>query len=246
MGIVKTLRRKYNILKNSLISEKKLNLSGKNILITGCNSGIGLNIFKKIVNENNVLAFVNDNSEEVDKFKNANTSILKCDFSDIDNIKNYYENILKFCPNIVINCAATFGDSSNLENFDIKKYYKVLNINVLTPISIIKKSIEAKNLEQVVNISSEMGSINLNKSGNFYFYRTSKSLLNSFSKNLAIEFKNKINIFCIHPGSVKTKMNTGGDISPEFSAQKIINICSNNEQSLSGFLIDINKNILSW
>ena len=103
-----------------------------------------------------------------------------------------------------------FGDQINIEEFDFKNYYKVLNTNVIAPIVITKYSLKANSLEQVINISSEMGSTNLNKTGNYFYYRSSKNLLNSFSKNLSIEFNNKVNVYCIHPGSVKTKMNSGG------------------------------------
>ena len=92
-----------------------------------------------------------------------------------------------------------------------------------------------------------MGSINLNKEGNYYYYRSSKTLLNSITKNLSIDLKyKKINIYCIHPGSVKTKLNRGGLISPELSSQKIINLCAENNFKFSGKFIDINKNILEW
>ena len=91
-----------------------------------------------------------------------------------------------------------------------------------------------------------MGSTNLNKTGNYFYYRSSKNLLNSFSKNLSIELNNKVNVYCIHPGSVKTKMNSGGVLDPEFAAQKIINISAENDQTLSGSLIDLNKKILPW
>ena len=92
-----------------------------------------------------------------------------------------------------------------------------------------------------------MGSINLNKHGGYYYYRTSKTLLNSITKNLSIDLKHKnIIAYCIHPGSVKTKLNSGGLISPEMSAQKIINLCAENNIKYSGKFIDINKNILEW
>ena len=69
-----------------------------------------------------------------------------------------------------------------------------------------------------------MGSITLNKKGDYYYYRASKALLNSITKNLSIDLNKKnINVLCIHPGSVKTKMNPGGDISTSQSSQKIIN-----------------------
>ena len=246
MGILKTLKRKYFKYKEHFAQHKNLKIIKKNILITGVNSGIGLCILKRIVNENNVLAFVNNNSDQAEKIKTNNLSILKCDFSNIDNLNGFEQNITSFKPNIIINCAAMFGDQVNIEEFDFKNYYKVLNTNVIAPIVITKLSLKANNLEQVINISSEMGSTNLNKTGNYFYYRSSKNLLNSFSKNLSIEFNNKVNVYCIHPGSVKTKMNSGGVLDPDFAAQKIINISAENDESISGALIDLNKKILPW
>ena len=92
-----------------------------------------------------------------------------------------------------------------------------------------------------------MGSTANNKVGGYYYYRSSKSLLNSISKNLSLDLKNdNINVFCIHPGDVKTKMNSGGLIMPDISAKKIINILSENNSKFSGILIDINKEIIKW
>ena len=246
MGIFKTLKRKYIKSKELLSKNQNLRLIKKNILITGANSGLGLSIFKKIVNENNILAFVNKNSDQAEKFKNDSVTILKCDLSDINNLASQEQKIIDFKPNIIINCAAIFGDTDNFNKFDFKKYHKVLNINSIAPIVISKMSLKSNTLEQIINISSEMGSSNLNKSGNYFYYRSSKKLINSFSQNFSIEFKNKINLYCIHPGSVKTKMNTGGIINPDYAAQKIIDISVENDENLCGVLIDLNKNILPW
>jgi len=91
-----------------------------------------------------------------------------------------------------------------------------------------------------------MGSISSNNNGNYYLYKSSKSLLNSITKNLSFDINQKINIFCLHPGDVKTKMNTGGLISPEIAARKIINISSDNNLNYRGKFIDLNGNILGW
>ena len=91
-----------------------------------------------------------------------------------------------------------------------------------------------------------MCSINLNKQGNYYYYRLSKTLLNSFTKNLSIDFKNKFKTYCIHPGSMKTKLNSGGILNSEYSARKIINIIAKNKVKNNGRFIDIDENNLDW
>jgi hypothetical protein len=41
-------------------------------------------------------------------------------------------------------------------------------------------------------------------------------------------------------------MNTGGLVSAEIAAQKIINICSQNNLNFRGKFIDTNGKVLSW
>ena len=124
MGIFKTLKRKYIKSKELLSKDQNLRLIKKNIIITGVNSGIGLSIFKKIVDENNILAFVNKNSDQAEKFKSDSVTILKCDLSDINNLVSQEQKIIDFKPNIIINCAAIFGDTDNFNEFDFKRLYQ--------------------------------------------------------------------------------------------------------------------------
>ena len=49
-------------------------------------------------------------------------------------------------------------------------------------LKIIQNSIKGKELEQIINISSDMGSISLNKEGDYYYYRTSKLYLTQLQK----------------------------------------------------------------
>ena len=128
MGIIKTLKRKYFKYKEYFAQHNNFKLIKKNILITGVNSGIGLCILKRIVNENNVLAFVNNNSDQAEKIKTNNLSIFKCDFSNINNLNSFEQNIISFKPNIIINCAAIFGDQINIEEVvnTVKDSIKIL------------------------------------------------------------------------------------------------------------------------
>ena len=247
MGIIKTFKRKILKAKN-IISNKNLALKDKKIIITGSNSGIGLCLLNKLSNSNKILAFVNKNSDEVEKIIDDKNMIIRSDFNDLENIIRYEERIINFKTNIIFNCAATFGDEDEkIENIDLKQYQRVINVNSLSQFAVVQSCIKSRSLETIVNISSEMGSISSNKIGGYYFYRSTKSLINSISKNLSIDLKDKkINVFCIHPGSVKTKLNTGGLIMPDFAAQKIINICAENQNKYSGVFINLEKKILKW
>lgn len=245
MGILKTLKRKFLRFNNSF--SKDLEISNENIIITGANSGIGYQLVKILSDfENNILAFVNYKDNNIINIKNESIKIIKCDFSNPENINGYSQEIKNFKPNILINCAAVFGsENQNFSNINTKEFSSVLNINVLSPFVLIQKSLKANCLKQIINISSLMGSMSDN-TGDYYLYKGSKTLLNSITKNLSFDLNQNINIFCLHPGDVKTKMNTGGLISAEMAAQKIINICSQNNLNYRGKFIDNNGKVLSW
>ena len=246
MGLIKTLKRKSSKISNIFL--KKLDIQNKNIILTGSNTGIGLELARKLIVNNNLLTLVNKNFENLKVLNKKKIKIFQCDFEE-NNLSNDLSNeIDMFKPNILINCAGTFGfPDQDLSKIEIENFKKVLNINVFSPLKLTQISLRSKNLEQIVNVTSEMGSISNNINGGYYYYRGSKTLLNSISKNLSLDLKNKnINVFCIHPGNVKTKMNSSGIISPDISAQKIINIMSENNSNLSGLFIGINKEIIKW
>ena len=247
MGFVKTLKRKSLKIQNFFL--KELSLKNKNIIISGSNSGIGLELTKKLLTENNILAFVNNETNNLDNLNNFNNlDIIKNNFEKNELEETSLKKINLFKPDILINCAASFGpEKQELKDINLKKFKQILNINVFGALQLINESLKSNNLKQIVNITSEMGSTANNKVGGYYYYRSSKSLLNSISKNLSLDLKNdNINVFCIHPGDVKTKMNSGGLIMPDISAKKNINILSENNSKFSGILIDINKEIIKW
>ena len=246
MGIIKTIKRKSIRINNYF--QKRFILKNKKIIITGSNTGIGLELTKKLILDNNILAIVHKDFNEVKKFENEKLIIFQENFEKNNFEKKLEEEIIKFKPNIIVNCAASFGpERQNINDIEVLKFNELLNINFFAPMKIIQIGLLSGYLEQIANITSEMGSIKLNNHGGYYYYRISKTMLNSFSKNLSIELKNKnINVFSIHPGSVKTKMNSGGLISAEYSSQKIINILYENSSNYSGKLININKKVLQW
>ena len=83
--------------------------------------------------------------------------------------------------------------------------------------------------------------------GNAYIYRTSKSALNSISKNLSIDLqkKFKISVITIDPGNVKSNMNNKGYLSPEKCSEYIVDIISDNKD-YNGAFINLLKKKIPW
>uniref|UniRef100_A0A182UG23 Short-chain dehydrogenase n=1 Tax=Anopheles melas TaxID=34690 RepID=A0A182UG23_9DIPT len=91
----------------------------------------------------------------------------------------------------------------------------------------------------IVNMSSILGSIEANREGGLYGYRTSKSALNAATKSMSLDLKgHKIMAVAMHPGWVQTDM--GGTKAPltveQSCAAMVGTLLALNESNNGGFL----------
>ena len=232
------------------------NINKKNILITGANSGIGLALTKRLLElDNKVLAIYHENSQNLTNIKNNNLSLIKYDLKKINESENFENKIKETSVDLILNCAGVLGPSfenQKIENLDFEKFQEVLMINSISILKIIQMmsnhKLSTKNLEVLVNISSELGSINLNNQGNAYMYRTSKTALNSITKTMSIDLmaRFKTIVFAINPGSVQTGMNPGGLLKTDVCAKLIIDLISSSVHLLNGKFVNVLGEELPW
>ena len=232
------------------------NINKKNILITGANSGIGLALTKRLLElDNRVLATYRESSENLKNIKNNNLLFVRYDQKEINESKNLEEKIKEISIDLIFNCAGVFGasfENQEIEKLDFKKFQEVLMVNSISILKIIQiilnNKLSKKNLEILVNISSDAGSIDLNNEGNAYMYRASKTALNSITKNMSIDLmaRFKTIVFAIDPGNVQSGMNPGGTLKADVCANLIINLISSNVQLLNGKFVNLLGDELPW
>jgi len=255
MGIRKKIK---NFFYTRKFSKKNYlaNINNKNILITGANSGIGLALTKKTLELNNkVLATYRESSENLKSIKNENLTITKYDQSKIYEFKYLEEKIKKNSIDLIFNCAGVFGGSfedQQIEKLDFRKFQEVLMVNSFSILKIMQiilsNKSSTKNLEVLVNISSDAGSIKLNNQGNAYIYRASKTALNSITKNMSLDLNTRFKtiVFAIDPGNVQSGMNPGGQIKSDVCANLIIDLISSNVESLNGKFVNLLGEEIPW
>jgi len=240
-------------------SKKKYltNINKKNILITGANSGIGFALTKRLLElDNKVLATYRESSENLKTIKDNNLSIVKYDQREINKSENFEEKIKETSIDLILNCAGVFGAASfedqQIERLDFKKFQEVLMVNSVSILKIMQiilnNKLSEKNLEILVNISSDAGSIGLNNQGNAYIYRTSKTALNSITKNMSIDLMSRFKtiVFAVDPGNVQSGMNPGGQLKADVCANLIINLLSSNVQLLNGKFVNLLGEEIAW
>ncbi len=195
-----------------------MDLKNKKVLITGATGGIGNELVKTFLNYGAKILASGTNEEKLAKlrsdFKEIQTEKFKLD--EHQNIENFIENVSQKLNglDILVNNAGI-----NLDNLSIRmteeNWKKVLDINLTSTFLMCKFAIKKmlKNKKgKIINITSIVGHTGNIGQAN---YSASKAGIVAFSKSLALEYaKKKININCVSPGFIKTKMTD--NIGDEF------------------------------
>ena len=124
---------------------------------------------------------------------------------------------------VIVNAGVLMRDTLQDLSFDDIRLQ--IEVNALGPLRIAKALLpHLKAGSKLGIITSRMGSITDNTSGNYYGYRMSKAAVNCAGASLAADLKpTGIAVALLHPGYVKTDMTGGnGDVQPEFSAQGLM------------------------
>lgn len=201
-----------------------------NIFITGANRGIGLELVRQyaaLASTKLLFATCRNENKSGDlkqiAANNDKVKIIELDIKDYDKYQKVVDEVSKETGadglNLLINNAgihikADFHDAKRndmLEVYEVNVVAPLLLTRALTPL--LQASAKAGHRTFVANISSKVGSIEDNTSGQMYAYRTSKAAFNQVSKSLSIQLKaDKILVASIHPGWVQTDM--GGPNAP--------------------------------
>ncbi len=193
-------------------------MSMANVLITGCNRGIGLELCRLYsARGDDVIAVCRTASPELQEL--GVRIIDGIDVSDGASISSLADQLRGQTIDVLLNNAGIlrsdqFGD---LNYEDMMLQYAV---NALGPLRVTEAL--SGNLDtgsKVIIITSRVGSIDVNTSGGSYGYRASKTAVNQLGTNLKHELLPRgIAVALLHPGLVATEMTGKRGISPVESA----------------------------
>lgn len=149
------------------------------------------------------------------------------------------------------------GPEKSVRDLDEERLLSYFRINsLITPI--LAKVLRPKLQGPFVfaTLSAMVGSIAENELGGWYGYRASKTALNMFIKNLAVEFArtNKHSLFLsIHPGTTQTKLSekynsrvTHKIHSPDEAAENILRIIFGTSFQKTGSFINWDGRTIAW
>lgn len=191
----------------------------KQVLITGANRGIGLELARHYAGNGwQVIGVCRQTSTELDSI--AKKVVQGIDVTEPKSIETLVSAVAGEPIDLLINNAGLLQDEQ-LGSIDFDSIRRQMEINAYAPLRVTEALLP--NMEtggKIALITSRMGSIADNDSGGRYGYRASKAALNAFGKSLAMDLKpDGIAVALLHPGYVKTRMvNFGGMITPEEAA----------------------------
>jgi short-subunit dehydrogenase len=222
----------------------------KNILITGANRGIGLELTKKLAKQNQIFATTRTMSSDDELHSIENTNVYQLDLLDDKSMDELIHKLNEVPIDLIINNAGIFHDEQfNGLNHDL--WLDEMKVNAISPISLthrLKNNLVNGKDKKVVFISSQMGSIDDNYSGNYYFYRSSKAALNASAKSISIDWKDDgISVLILHPGWVQTDM--GGKtakITVEESVSGMIDLINNHNLNDTGIFLNYAGRKMEW
>ena len=224
----------------------------KNILITGANRGIGLKFAEILSANNNIYATTRDITKADDLKKFDNTELLELDLLNKDSIKSFCSELKDIPLDMIINNAGIFQDEQMEETIlDPELWLDEIMINAIGPVVLsqkLKENIMSGNDKKIIFISSQMGSIDDNYSGGYYFYRTSKSALNSAAKSLSIDWKaDGISVLMLHPGWVRTDMGgSNAKLDIDTSVRKMLDVINTLDMGKTGTFLNYEGKKLEW
>lgn len=192
----------------------------KQVLITGANRGIGLELARLYARDGwQVTGVCRQSSPELEDL--ASRVVDKVDVTRSSDILALQEAMKGVRIDLLINNAGLLQDEK-LGSIDFDSIRTQMEINAYAPLRVAEALMDRiSEGGKIANITSRMGAMADNDSGGRYGYRASKAALNAFGRSLAMDLKPRgIAVAQLHPGYVKTRMvNFGGQISPQEAAK---------------------------
>ena len=193
-------------------------------LITGASSGIGRDMAFEFADRGYDLILVARSfdrlkevkNEIIKKYDKCNVLIMKCDVSNVESVKNLYNNIQKEFGNIdVLVNNAGFGDCGKFYETDLEKDISMINTNILGLHVLTKLFLQDMvkvNKGYILNIASIAGFMPGPLMATYY---STKAYVVRLTRAIAKELKvvnSKVRIAAFCPGPVNTEFNKNANV----------------------------------
>ncbi len=223
-------------------------------LITGANRGLGLEFTRQYVADGwKVLATCRDPKKATELNSiSGEIQVLPLDVSDFLAIETVSRMLAAEKIDLLLNNAGVIGHRPwALGDTDYEIWTEVFRINTQAPLKMTEcfvDQVARSDKKLIVSITSRLGSIDANDSGDQYTYRSTKTALNMVHKSISIDLADKgITAVVLHPGWVRTDMGgPNADIDPVDSVSGMRGVIAQLSSADSGKFFSYDGSSVDW
>lgn len=179
-------------------------ITGKKIVLTGANSGIGLETLKLLVKGDNKILAVDLRTDVIDTFDKAKVTSFVCDVSTPENVDGIFAKATEVLGDIDIfyaNAGFPYYEIMDYTNWD--RIDKIFKVNTYSPIYTYMKFVEYKNGKpgQFAITISAMGQMGF---PGYALYASTKFALEGWQQCMRYELPKNIKLTNIYPVATAT------------------------------------------
>ncbi|KAI9808117.1 MAG: hypothetical protein M1825_004574 [Sarcosagium campestre] len=213
-------------------------------LVTGANSGIGLALAELLLTKGyTVIATDADIGPEIQALK---TETVQMDISAPDSIAAFVKHVGDRPLDLLLNVAGIMADkeTDTLLTTTLTNLVGTCATNAFGPFiltqALLPNLLRSSRQPRIGNVSSRVGSITDNATGGMYAYRASKAALNSISKCMAVDLKDRgVVVVVLHPGIVRTALDPSSHdaelaLDPDQAAVKLYDLLMSKDLEQTG------------
>ncbi len=179
-------------------------ITGKRIVLTGCNSGIGLEVLKLLLQGNNKILCVDIGTDKLEALNNDNIIIMQKDVSSKEAVDEIFEKALAELGEIDIfyaNAGYPYYEEMNYVNWD--RVAAMFETNVFSPIYSYQKYVEYLAGRKGV-FAITVSAIGTMAMPGYTIYSASKFAMHGFQQGLRLEKPDNVQLTCLYPIATNT------------------------------------------
>lgn len=220
------------------------------ILITGANRGIGLELARQLAGRGDRVIATCRNPDGAHQLRATGARVERLDVTDPETVAAAAAAV-DHGLDLLINNAGVGVRGAALGEFEYERFRRFFEVNTLGALRVTEAflpHLREGDRRVIANITSRMGSIADNTSGGSYEYRASKAALNMATRSLSIDLGGEgFTCMVLHPGWVRTDMGgASAPLSARDSAAGLIRLLDGADDELSGGFYDHSGQLLPW
>ena len=183
---------------------RKYMITGKNIVLTGCNSGIGLEVLKILTRSNNRILCVDKNTDNLVKFDPGKVTIMQTDVSSqeaVDAIFSKAEEVFPFIDIFYANAGYPYYEEMNYTDWD--RVAQMFETNVYSPIYSYQKYVKYLDGRKGI-FAITVSAIGEMAMPGFTIYSSSKFAMHGFQQGIRLEKPDNVQLTCLYPVATET------------------------------------------